>query len=218
MSGFADLARLLKLQEFVLSGFFTDLARLLELQETVQSSFWSAEVWLSKFSVMATPHDPLLESFVRPEGSSRRDDSSKAWRRSGWVILATLSCIALLATTTFRYRPVEEPMRVTHVRSTTRDIGLRGDLANYLHRTSFHFQPEKNWMNGRHITHFSSLHLPISLSDSHLWVLSSIHLSNSSSDSHLLSLHLFCVSISAVNLQLKDVRRKYECLVVYRSV
>jgi hypothetical protein len=41
-----------------------------------------------------------------------------------------------------------ELKRVTHAPSDGPIQILPREVASYLHRTSFHFQPEKNWMNG----------------------------------------------------------------------
>lgn len=117
---------------------------------------------------MAMALNPLLDALL-PENEPDRNKASlptireepeaqtersklKAWRHSAWVMLATVSCIAVLyyptavtfLTDQVNPRSAIELKRVTH---GARSGGGIKSLPSQLHRTSFHFQPEKNWMN-----------------------------------------------------------------------
>lgn len=100
----------------------------------------------------------LEQSDALPAATSRLAQS-KLWK---CVLLFTAACcITLLArptaVTTYFFEAFTgseahhgELRRVTHapVSSTTGNgTILPREVASYLHRTSFHFQPEKNWMN-----------------------------------------------------------------------
>ncbi|KAG0567020.1 hypothetical protein KC19_7G104500 [Ceratodon purpureus] len=90
--------------------------------------------------------------------ASKTSQSIKLIWRYG-LLFATVCCIAVLCYPAARNFLTEENIgsttshhelkRVTHAPSATGDgiQVLPREVASYLHRTSFHFQPEKNWMN-----------------------------------------------------------------------
>lgn len=102
-----------------------------------------------------------LEQNLQPDHPEALNGRGLGKRAKHLLLFSTVCCIGLvcfalstsvvlddIALPTSSGKP--ELKRVTHAPSAAGygNGTLLGAVASYLHRTSFHFQPEKNWMNG----------------------------------------------------------------------
>ena len=135
--------------------------------------------------------NPLLDAFLENGPDTERHESENAlssatqerassktvqsiWRFG--LLFVTVCCIAVLRYSIARNYSAEEntgsTIRSGELKRVTHALGAPGDevhilpreVASYLHRTSFHFQPEKNWMNGNKSNSQSALNLQFTAS------------------------------------------------------